>query len=138
MKYIVTFIYVCIAEFIWLYLINSKRYISITEKIQKTKFNVNIKYAILSYVLVLISIFYVTVPFVISKISINDNNKIKNIKIFIYSFIIGFLIYGIYNLTSLSIYTNYTFFIASIDTLWGGILYSTSTLLFFNLKHMLN
>ena len=137
-KYIYTIIYIFIAEFIWLYLINSKRYISITEKIQKTKFNVNIKYAILSYVLVLISIFYVTVPFVISKISINDNNKIKNIKIFIYSFIIGFLIYGIYNLTSLSIYTNYTFFIASIDTLWGGILYSTSTLLFFNLKHMLN
>tara|TARA_B100001758_G_C18410696_1_gene615456 strand:- start:1631 stop:2050 length:420 start_codon:yes stop_codon:yes gene_type:complete len=137
-KYLLTIIYIFIAEFIWLYLINSKRYISITEKIQKTKFNVNIKYAILSYVLVLISIFYVTVPFVISKISINDNNKIKNIKIFIYSFIIGFLIYGIYNLTSLSIYTNYTFFIASIDTLWGGILYSTSTLLFFNLKHMLN
>ena len=35
-KYLLTIIYIFIAEFIWLYLINSKRYISITEKIQKT------------------------------------------------------------------------------------------------------
>lgn len=130
MKYIVTFIYVCIAEFVWLYLINSKNYANVTKQVQKTEMKVNVYYAFVAYLFVFASIFMLAVPF--SKKYINKTDKKKNIilKSLFYGGMVGFFIYGIYNLTSISIYSNYTLEISIKDTLWGTFLYGTTVTLF--------
>ena len=138
-NYILTILYIFLVEFIWIYLINKKNYSLITKNVQKTDLKLNIKYAIISYILVITSIFFITIPYTKSKIKKTDTYYQIIFKSFIYSGLIGFYIYSIYNFTSLSIYKDYTLFIAIIDTLWGTFLYTTSALLFIYLSnHMLN
>tara|TARA_B110000483_G_scaffold226283_1_gene286771 strand:+ start:47 stop:466 length:420 start_codon:yes stop_codon:yes gene_type:complete len=129
-KYIVTIIYIIIAEFIWIYLLNAKNYAYVTKLVQKTEMKINIYYAIIAYIIVFLSIFVLAIPY--SNIYINK--KDKKIKIILkslyYSGIVGFFIYSIYNFTSISIYENYTLNIAIKDTLWGTFLYATACTIF--------
>lgn len=129
-KYIYTIIYIFILEFIWIYLINSNNYVFITEVIQKKKFELNIKYTIIVYIILLASIFILAIPFTSSKIKKKDSTKKSIFKSLFYGGIVGFFIYGIYNFTSLSIYKDYSLNIAIMDTLWGVFLYSTSVTLY--------
>ena len=55
-KYIVTIIYIIIAEFIWIYLLNAKNYAYVTKLVQKTEMKINIYYAIIAYIIVFLSI----------------------------------------------------------------------------------
>jgi len=68
-KYICTIIYILLSEFIWIYLINSNNYASITKAVQKNELELNIKYAIIAYIFVLGSIFIIAIPFTKSKIN---------------------------------------------------------------------
>ena len=43
------------------------------------------------------------------------------------AFLLGIIIYGVYNTTSLAIYKKYTWKVATMDTLWGGILLAITT-----------
>lgn len=129
-KYIYTIIYIFIAEFIWIYLINSNNYALITKKVQKEELMLNIKYTIVAYIFVLGSIFIIAIPFVNSKLIKKDKTNKSIFKSLLYGGIIGFFIYGIYNFTSLSIYKNYSLKIAIMDTLWGTFLYATSVTLY--------
>ena len=129
-KYLFTFLYIIIIDFIWLYLINSEIYSNTIQSIQQQKMEVKIEYAFITYIIMFCSIFMLAIPY--------SNIYIKNIKtksnyIFkslYYSGMVGFFIYGIYNFTSISIYDNYTLYLAIIDTLWGTFLYATSCTLF--------
>lgn len=49
------------------------------------------------------------------------------------AFALGILIYGVYNMTSLAIYKKYTWKIAIMDTLWGGLLCSIVSAILYNL-----
>ena len=129
-KYIYTIIYIFIAEFIWIYLINYNNYALITKKVQKEELILNIKYTIVAYIFVLGSIFIIAIPFVNSKLIKKDKTNKSIFKSLLYGGIIGFFIYGIYNFTSLSIYKNYSLKIAIMDTLWGTFLYATSVTLY--------
>ena len=53
------------------------------------------------------------------------------IKIILISFLFGISIYGIYSYTTCIFLKNYSYINAFIDTLWGGILYLVSSLLYF-------
>lgn len=128
-KYIFTIIYILFVEFIWIYIINSNKYIKLTENIQKKQFKINYLYTIIAYVFVLASIFLISIPFAKSKIQ-NINKKEIIYKSLLYGGMVGFFIYGIYNLTSLSIYSDYDLIIGIMDTLWGTFLYASSTALF--------
>tara|TARA_Y100000591_G_C21638648_1_gene596650 strand:- start:8 stop:370 length:363 start_codon:yes stop_codon:yes gene_type:complete len=46
------------------------------------------------------------------------------------AFLFGIVIYGAYEMTSLSILKNWTYKLAFIDTIWGGILVLLSTLVY--------
>jgi uncharacterized membrane protein len=129
-KYIFTILYILIVEFIWLYLINQKTYSDLTKSIQKTEMKINYLYTIIAYIVILSSIFILTIPFIKSKFNKNDSIKNKLLKALIYGSIVGFYIYGIYNLTSISIYSNYKLNIAIIDTIWGMILYSSASIIY--------
>jgi uncharacterized membrane protein len=129
-KYIITIIYIIIAEFIWIYLLNAKNYADVTKLVQKTDMKVNINYAFIAYILVFMSIFLLAIPF--SNKYINKKDKKINyiLKSLYYSGMVGFFIYGIYNFTSISIYDKYTLTIAIKDTLWGTFLYASASTLF--------
>jgi uncharacterized membrane protein len=64
--------------------------------------------AIIAYLLLSYSLYYFII---IKKLSLND------------AFILGIMIYGIYNTTNYFTINNYSLEVAIKDTLWGGILF---------------
>ena len=47
------------------------------------------------------------------------------------AFFLGILIYGVFDLTNKAVFTNYKWPIAVQDMIWGGILFYTTTFLFY-------
>jgi len=45
------------------------------------------------------------------------------------AFVLGFIIYGVYDLTNMAIFKNWGLFTLVIDTLWGGFLFSMTAYL---------
>jgi uncharacterized membrane protein len=89
----------------------SKYFAKVFHKIQGKKLELNIWGALLCYILIVLSIFYFGF---IKKISVFD------------MFIFGFLTYGIYETTNYATLQHWPIFMVFLDTLWGGILYSSS------------
>ena len=52
--------------------------------------------------------------------------------------LLGFFIYGIYETTNFSILKDWTILTILIDSIWGGILFFTTTFLFRNFKKYIN
>ena len=93
---------------------------------------------ILCYFLLIYSIQY----FIIGKnlnnnMNNNMNNKNRNIRwieiesSILDAFILGFSIYGIYELTNYATIPGWSMELVIIDTLWGGILFSLTTMLYY-------
>ena len=82
-KYIITIFYIIIAEFIWIYLINAKNYANVTKLVQKTDMKVNITYALIAYILVFTSIFFLAIPFSSNYINKKEKKNKLYIKIII-------------------------------------------------------
>ena len=95
---------------------------------------INYYYTAIAYIIILFSVFTLSIPFIKSKIKKNDNLYQIIYKSLLYGSLVGFYIYGIYNFTSISIYKNYDLTIAITDTVWGMFLYATSSLLFIYLS----
>jgi|TARA_Y100000389_G_C17444152_1_gene510515 uncharacterized membrane protein len=85
------------------------------EEIQNSKFKINILGAIFTYILIILGIYYFII---LKKMSMMD------------AFLLGFFSYGIYDLTSLSLFKTWKPQLVIIDTVWGGILFMTSTYLY--------
>jgi uncharacterized membrane protein len=83
---------------------------SVLKSIQGSPMRLNVYYAALCYVLIAFSIFYFRV---IQGLSILN------------MFILGTCIYGIYELTNAATFKNWPLFMVVVDSLWGGILYSS-------------
>lgn len=125
---VMTFIFV-IADVIVLTIL-TKKWNNAVKKIQNTPLRVNYIYAILTYIFLIFGLYY----FVYKHI---DKNNWKYDAIF-KGFIYGALVYGVFDLTNLSIFNNYDFSLALIDTLWGGTLSSLvcgTTYYLLNIKH---
>ena len=124
------FIYSCILfillDSLWIYT-NFNYYLDLSFKIQNEGFFPKIPAALITYFFIVISLYYC-----IRFLELEILNK-NYLKIFIYSFIYGLTIYGIYSYTTCVFLKNYNYYNAIIDTLWGGILYSITSLLYFYL-----
>lgn len=122
--YVISAIVILVMDILWLSL-NKRSYHAMLQAIQKTPVKFNNATAILAYAVVLMSIFLVAVP--LARHYLHKNNIIKS------SIIcgggVGFVIYAIYNLTNMSILTNYSIPVAIKDTLWGTFLYTVGTYL---------
>ena len=59
---------------------------------------------------------------------------IKNKKSVLDAFILGLVIYGTYDFTNIGIFKNYDIYIGLIDTLWGGLLLSITTYIYYQLS----
>lgn len=90
----------------------------LVKKIQGENLVLNIKGALISYSLIIFSLYYFI---------IKDNKKPLD------AFLLGLSIYGIFDATNIAIFKNYDSYIAYVDMIWGGILYALTTSLYKNL-----
>jgi uncharacterized membrane protein len=76
--------------------------------IQKEEMKINMFGAIGSYLLIILVLYKFII---VERKSPND------------AFLLGFCIYGIFDLTNIAIFKNYRLLPALLDTLWGGVLF---------------
>lgn len=99
-----------------IYLSITKKYFDkLVYKIQGDNLVVNIKGAIISYSLIIFSLYYFI---------------IKDKKEPLDAFFLGLSIYGIFDGTNIAIFKDYDSNIAYVDMIWGGTLYALTTYLF--------
>lgn len=131
-KYLVAAILLSFMDFIWISS-NFKMYNKTIKDIQGFEPKINIKYAIIAYAFMILSLFYVAIPFTMNYINKNDEPSDKLYKSVLYGGSVGLSIYGIYNFTCMSFFEKYPLTTAIIDTIWGTILYSFVVFVFFML-----
>ena len=82
------------------------------KSIQGSELKVNFYYALVCYIIMILGLNY----FIISK-----NKSITD------AFILGILVYGVFDTTSGAIFKNWSIKASLIDTLWGGLLFASVT-----------
>lgn len=87
-------------------------FMKVIQKIQKKEGEINYIYAAIVYILIILAIHYFIIK---EKKSSRD------------AFILGLLIYGVFDFTNLAIFSDYSLPLAIHDTLWGGILFFLTT-----------
>lgn len=114
---LVSFTVFVIMDIIYLSLL-STQYVTMVSKIQNgQKPFVKWHFAILSYGVLAIALLYVVFPY--AKLLLQQGNSLW-LSALKAGFLIGFVIYGVYNTTVLSVFKNYSVTLACIDTLWGS------------------
>ena len=83
--------------------------------IQGSELKLDLTATFLDYILIIFSMYY----FIIQK-----NASIEE------AMILGLCIYGIYELTNMAVLKRWTWEIVMIDSVWGAVLYGTSTFLY--------
>ena len=51
------------------------------------------------------------------------------------AFLLGVCVYGVYDSTTYALLTHFPLYIAIIDTIWGGILFATTTYIYYKIRH---
>ena len=87
-------------------------------KVQKAEVKVNMKSALACYIILVSGLYY----FIIKK-----NAPPKD------AFLLGMLIYGVYETTNYAFFKDWSLFLVIMDTLWGGILLSTTAVLYYKI-----
>jgi len=87
-------------------------------KVQKAEVKVNMKSALLCYIILVSGLYY----FIIKK-----NAPPKD------AFLLGVLINGVYETTNYAFFKDWSPLLVFIDTLWGGILLMTTTFIYYKI-----
>ena len=93
-----------------------KDYIGMIEKIQKKKIKMNSYGVFISYFFLVLGLYY----FVIKDLKL----KKKNNQYLIDAFMLGLVIYGVYEGTSYALIEDWYEKYLLVDTIWGGILFA--------------
>lgn len=130
LKYGIVILAIMLLDVMWIG-INIKMYSDSVKLVQKSEMTLRYHYVAMAYALVAFAALYVTIPFAMSKIDMKqDDIATKLYKSFAYGGGVGFCIYGIYNLTCLSIYQDYEARVAIADTIWGTFLNTLAVLIY--------
>ena len=96
-----------------------KKYSLMIPKIQGSKMETNLVYAVFAYLLMLVGLNHFVLPRLnIKNITIEDCLK--------YGFTFGVILYGVYDFTAGAVFKNWNLNLALVDVLWGGIVYFLS------------
>ena len=106
-------------EYVWISSMTPLLYKQVFSDIQRAPMKPNMTYAMMAYVLILISIVYICIP--LSKVYSHA---------WIAFGLVGLCLYGIYNTTSAAVFTKYPLDMVIIDTLWGFICFSILGLMY--------
>jgi uncharacterized membrane protein len=80
-------------------------------KVQNKPLKLNIKSAVLSYILLILGLYYFI---------LKENKSLKD------AFLLGIFVYGVYELVTITLLKDWKWKTVIIDTLWGGILFTTT------------
>lgn len=109
-----------------IYLFLTRRYFNDQiQKVQGSPIKMNYYGIILCYSILILGLNYFIIRDMSSPHEILD------------AFLLGILIYGVYETTNLSILQNWSMKTVVIDTLWGGILLSSTTAIVYGLRKRL-
>lgn len=111
--FLISAILLIIIDYIYLNIIKNYFFQQII-KIQGTPVQINILGILLCYLFIIIGLNYFIIK---PKKSIAD------------AFLLGIIIYGVYETTNLALFTKWSFLTVLIDTLWGGCLFAITTYL---------
>ena len=90
--------------------------------IQNQKISLDFKAAVLCYIFLIYGLYYFI---------LKDKKPVKD------AFILGLVIYMVYETTNKAIIKNWTWKTVMIDGIWGGILFSLTTFLTYKLQNLL-
>ena len=130
--YIIISLALILIDTVWISL-NKNMYFASIKSIQGKEPSIKIHYAIVAYLIMIFSIIFIAIPFTLKNIEVGDTLVTKLYKSIIYGGSVGFVIYSIYNFTSLAMYDNYELKIGLMDTVWGTTLYSLLTFMYISL-----
>jgi uncharacterized membrane protein len=106
-----------VLDFTYLYLFKDFT-LPLLKSIQKAEVTVNIMSALMCYILLVSGLYYFI---------IKNSASIKD------AFLLGVLIYGVYETTNYAFFKDWSLLLVILDTLWGGILFSTTTFLYYKI-----
>ena len=95
-------------------------FFKLVNTIQKSPLKLRIYPTIVVYIL----IFLMWIIFIY-----NQKDKFTFKKNIFRAFVLGMCTYGIYDFTNMAIFKDWTINVALMDTIWGGVLYSLTTLI---------
>ncbi len=105
---------ILIVDILWLSYAVDSIWKENVQAVQKSPLQVRKEYAILSYILIILGIWY----FVQRHITSDTSTQ----QILFSSFLFGFVLYGVFDFTNLAIFKDYQWKAAWIDMLWGGFI----------------
>lgn len=100
-----------VLDLLWLSFYMADKYEVMVKQIQGSTMNVNFKSAIGAYLLMIVVLINIIIKYNLSYFD---------------TFILGFCLYGVYDLTCGAIFNKWNFQLAFADMLWGGIVYTTA------------
>ena len=112
MDYIIPAFSMLALDSLYLSNIGGHLFAKMVNKIQKEDMKLNVFGAIGSYILLIL---------VLYKFIILEKKTPSD------AFLLGFCIYGIFDLTNIAIFKNYQIIPALVDTVWGGVLFYSVT-----------
>ena len=89
--------------------------------IQSTELKINMHGAIICYIFLVWGLNY----FILS----STNKSVSD------AFILGLVIYGVFESTSLALFKKWPYYFVIVDTLWGGILFALTTYIIKKIKY---
>jgi uncharacterized membrane protein len=119
-KFIITMVLLLIIDYIWL---NTTKgiYNQTVSAVQGDNIQINYLGAFISYLTIVVSFGFFVVPYLSSG---NYGNAVK------YGGLLGLCMYGVFNGTNIAIFKNYSYSVALMDTVWGGVLYSIVAIIY--------
>ena len=114
-KYIIGILILLILDILWIKFFMLQRYNTLVKNIQNSPLIPNLKYASFAYLLMILGLILFVLP------NIKKNNLFKDS--LIYGALFGFILYGVYNFTCLTIFTNWDIKTSIYDIFWGTIVY---------------
>lgn len=114
-KIVISTILLLVLDIIWIGGFMGGQYKGMIKKIQGSEMTVNLLYAVLTYILMIIGLQF----FVISNVK-EENLLIDSLK---YGFLYGMILYGVYGLTAAAVIKEWDILVTIYDILWGGTVY---------------
>jgi len=130
-NFIIACVIFIILDGTWI-MINNNYYNNLAIKIQKEPIELKIPAIIITYILLFISLFF-CIRYIELETKFNIDKNKNYLKIIPLSILFGLTVYGIYSYTTSIFLKNYNYTNAIIDTLWGGVLYSIPSIIYFSL-----
>lgn len=114
MNFILLSLAYLVLDFSWITIMTPIVYKKTFESIQKSRLLFNTPYAILAYMTLLYTLYYICRPL---------SRTFNSYKWFAYTSV-GFVIYAIYNFTNAAVFTEYSSKMIILDILWGTIVFT--------------